>query len=117
MKIQVNTDEHIEGREALTTLVGATVEHALHRFRDRVTRLEVHLSDQNGAKSGQRDKRCVMEARLEGRQPIAASDYAETLGQAVRGAADKLARLIDTQLGRVTSTERSPDKPRPRLED
>lgn len=62
-----------------------------------VTRLEVHLSDQNGGKSGQRDKRCVMEARLEGRQPIAASDDATTLDQAVRGAADKLARLIDSQ--------------------
>lgn len=111
MKIQVNTDDNIEGREALATRVSATVEHALQRFRDQVTRLEVHLSDQNGAKCGQRDKRCVMEARLEGRQPVAASDDAATLDQAVRGAADKLARLIDSQLGRAASTERSPDKP------
>lgn len=111
MKIQVNTDAHIEGREALATQVSATVEHALHRFHDQVTRLEVHLSDQNGGKNGQHDKRCVMEARLAGRQPIAASDSAATLDQAVRGAADKLARLIDTQLGRAASAERSPDKP------
>lgn len=111
MKIQINTDENIEGREALATRVAGTVEHAMQRFRNQVTRLEVHLSDQNGAKSGQRDKRCVMEARLEGRQPIAASDEAATLDQAVRGAADKLARLIDSQLGRAASSERSPDKP------
>ncbi len=111
MKIQVNTDAHVEGREALATQVSATVEHALRRFQDQVTRVELHLSDQNGSKSGERDKRCAMEARLEGRQPIAATNDAATLDQAVRGAADKLARLIDSQLGRVASAERSPDKP------
>lgn len=111
MKIQVNTDANIDGREALATRLSASLEHALRRFRDQITRLELHLSDQNGAKSDQRDKRCVMEARLEGRQPIVASDEAATLDHAVRGAADKLARLIDSQLGRAASTQRSPDKP------
>ncbi len=33
--------------------------------------MEVHRSDENGSKSGQNDKRCVTEARLEGRQPVA----------------------------------------------
>jgi len=111
MKIQVNTDVHVEGREVLSARVSAAVEHALKRFQDHVTRVEVHLSDQNGDKSGQQDKRCVMEARLEGRQPIASTDEAATLDQAVRGAADKLARLIDSQLGRVASSDRSPVKP------
>lgn len=111
MKIQVNTDVHIEGRDALAARVDAAVAHALQRFQDHVTRVEVHLSDQNGDKSGQQDKRCVMEARLEGRQPIAATDEAATLDQAVRGAADKLARLIDSQLGRAASSIRSPVKP------
>lgn len=100
MKIQVNTDTHIEGREALAAQVSATVERTLQHFQSRVTRVEVHLSDQNGGKAGQADKRCVMEARLEGRQPIAATDQATTLQQAVQGAADKLARQIDSQLGR-----------------
>ncbi|MEO7254707.1 MAG: HPF/RaiA family ribosome-associated protein [Casimicrobium sp.] len=111
MKIQVNTDAHIEGHEALATHVSTTVEHALRHFHDRVTRVEVHLSDENGGKSGAHDKRCVMEARLEGRQPIAATDEAASLHQAIRGAADKLARLIDSQLGRVASSVRTPDMP------
>jgi ribosome-associated translation inhibitor RaiA len=111
MKIQVNTDAHIEGRDALSAWVNATVEHALQHVHDQVTRVEVHLSDQNGSKSSQKDKRCVMEARLEGRQPIAATNEAASLDQAVRGAADKLARLIDSQLGRVASSDRSPVKP------
>ncbi len=45
--------------------------------------------------------RCVMEARLEGRQPIAVTDQAATLDQAVRGDANKLARLIESTLGRL----------------
>jgi len=111
MKIQVNTDSNIQGREALAAQVTTIVEHALKRFQEHVTRVEVHLSDQNGDKSGQQDKRCVMEARLEGRPPVAASDEAATTAQAVRGAADKLSGLIDSQLGRVASSERSPLKP------
>lgn len=111
MKIQVNTDGHIEGHEALVTHVDDTVQHALQRFRDHITRVEVHLSDQNGDKGGQQDKRCVMEARPEGRPPIAVTDDAPSLHQAVRGAADKLARAIDSQLGRAASSERSPVKP------
>ena len=111
MKIQVNTDSNIQGREALVAQVTASVEHALKRFQESVTRVEVHLSDQNGDKSGQQDKRCVMEARLEGRLPVVATDDAATTDQAVRGAADKLSRLIDSQLGRVASSGRSAVKP------
>jgi len=111
MKIQINTDAHIHGHEALAARVSATVEHVLKRFEEHVTRVEVHLSDQNGDKGGQQDKRCVMEARLEGRAPVAATDEAATTDQAVRGAADKLSRLIDTQLGRLASAQRSAIKP------
>lgn len=106
MKIQINADDHIEGSEALATQVSAAVEHALQRFHNHITRVEVHLSNQNGAKGGQHDKRCAIEARLEGRQPIAVTNDADTLEQAVRGAADKLVRMIDSQLGRVASRDR-----------
>ena len=69
-------------------LARGTVETALGRDSDHITRVEVHLTDEDGHKSGQNDKCCVMEARLEGRQPIAVSDRSETLEQAVNGAAD-----------------------------
>jgi len=101
MKIQLNTDVHINGTEALAAQVSATVEQALERFSDQVTRVEVHLSDENGGKSGQQDQRCMLEARLEGRQPVAVTDQAATLEQAVHGAAKKLARLLDSTLGRL----------------
>jgi len=101
MQIQVNTDNNIEGREALAAHVTGVLDGALGRFNDRITRIEVHLSDENGHKSGQNDKRCMLEARLEGRQPTAVTHQAETLDQAVHGAAEKLERALETILGRL----------------
>jgi ribosome-associated translation inhibitor RaiA len=101
MQIQVNTDSNIEGREKLTDHVRSVVESALNRFNDRITRVEVHLSDQNGGKSGQDDMRCMMEARLKGRQPTAVTHDAATLDQAVDGAADRIQRSIESALGRL----------------
>jgi len=101
LKIQLNSDVNIDGTEALAAEVSATVEHALERFSEHITRVEVHLSDENGGKSGQRDQRCMLEARLEGRQPAAVTDHAATLEQAVHGAAQKLAHLLDSTLGRL----------------
>ena len=101
MQVQINTDRNIEGNEALTAQVSGVVEAALSRFSDHVTRVEVHLSDENADKSGQRDNRCMMEARLQGRQPVAVTHTAASLDQAVYGAADKLARMIESTLGRA----------------
>ena len=101
MHIQLNTDSHIAGREEMAARVEAVVEEALSRFSDQITRVEVHLSDENSHKSGQNDKRCMMEARLENRRPTAVTHQAATLGQAISGAADKLQRSIESTLGRL----------------
>jgi ribosome-associated translation inhibitor RaiA len=101
MQIQINTDSNIEGREELASHVKGVVESALQRFSDRITRVEVHLSDQNAHKSGQDDKRCMMEARIEGRQPTSVTHTAATLDQAIDGSAEKLKRSIESTLERL----------------
>ncbi len=101
MHIQVNTDHTIEGHEALAARIRGVVENALSRVSDHITRVEVHLTDESGPKSRENNKRCMMEARLEGRQPIAVTDEAATLDLAVDGAADKLARLIEHTFGKL----------------
>lgn len=100
MKVQLNTDKNIQGDEALTSHVETVVDGVLGRFRSQISRIEVHLSDVNAGKSGAADKRCVMEARLEGRPPVAASDDADTVGASISGAAGKLQRLLDSSLGK-----------------
>jgi ribosomal subunit interface protein len=101
MQIHINTDRNIDGREALAAHVSSEIEQALSRFSEQITRVEVHLSDENSDKKGGKDgMKCVIEARLEGRQPLAATHHATTLEQAFSGAADKVSRLIENTLGR-----------------
>jgi ribosome-associated translation inhibitor RaiA len=101
MQVKINTDHNIEGHDAQASYFAGEVENALSRISDHITRVEVHLADENADKSGQNDKRCVMEARQEGRQPIAVTHHAATLEKAVHGAADKLTRLIESRIGRT----------------
>ena len=118
MQIQINTGHNIEGLEALSAHVSDVVKNALARLSDHITRVEVHLTDEDGDKSGPNDKRCVMEARLEGRLPVAVTHQAATLDQAVEGAAHKLARLIESTLGRLhDQASRRTDPPPPEPKD
>ena len=102
MKIQINTDNNITGRETLVEMAENIITGAIGHLAKHVSRVEVHLSDENGEKTGGRDKRCMMEARLEGRQPIAVTDESNSLDEAINGAADKLKSSLDTILGRMT---------------
>ena len=102
MKIQINTDKNISGREAYAHIVETTLEQTLARFSDKITRIEVHLSDENSAaKSGMVDKRCLLEVRLAGRQPASVSEQAQTVDQAVRGAAQKMVSSLESELGKL----------------
>ncbi len=101
MRVEIHTDSNIERHEALTAQVSGVVESALRRFSEHITLVDVHLSDENSdKKAGNNAMRCMMQARLEGRQPIAVTHQATTLNEAVDGAADKLTRLIEHTLGR-----------------
>jgi len=115
MQIQINTDRNIEGHEALAAQVGDVVESALSRISGHITRVEVHLSNENSDKKAGYDAMgCMMEARLEGRRPIAVTHQAATLDEAVAGAADKLTRLIESTLGRQRDQKsRRTDPPPP----
>lgn len=101
MQVQVSTDRNINGSDSLSERIEGMVGGALERFADQVTRVEVHLSDENSReKAGNDDKRCVMEVRLAGRQPVAVTHHAASVELAVDGAAEKMKRLLDSTLGR-----------------
>jgi ribosome-associated translation inhibitor RaiA len=104
MQIQVHTDHHTEGGEKFTAYVSGMVETALSHVSARISRVEVHLSDENGSKKGQDDKRCMMEARVEGHQPIAVTQKAGSVDEALNGAADKLLKALESTLNRIKDT-------------
>ena len=98
MQVQVHTDNHVHGSAGLTAHVESIVTGALERFGNRVTRVEVHIGDENGHKGGEHDKRCAMEARLSGLQPIAVTGQGAVVEAAINAAVDKLVRTIDRTL-------------------
>jgi ribosome-associated translation inhibitor RaiA len=101
MQVQVRHDDTIHGRDAFTDMTVATVEGILDRFAAHITTVEVHFADENGKKIGGGDIRCTIEVRFEGRKPIAVTHHAADLPVALEVAAEKMARMLDHQLGRI----------------
>ena len=101
MTIQINSDNNITGTEGLSNFVQSKVAETLKRFDNQITRVEVHLTDENSHKSGINDKRCMIEARVEGMQPIAVTAHGDTIHEALKSALEKLKSSLDTTLGRL----------------
>ena len=110
MQIQISTGPNTTTRDAMATEITEVVASALTRFSDNITRVEVHLADENGPKGGHDDIRCTLEARIAGRQPIAATHHADTIPLAVQGAADSLVSLIENTLGRTEARQRAEER-------
>jgi ribosome-associated translation inhibitor RaiA len=55
MQVQIRTGHNIEGHEALATQVRGVMEESLSRFSDRITAVDIHLSDVNSNKKGGND--------------------------------------------------------------
>ena len=100
MNIQITHDHSITGSESFRARVESIVESSLSRVQDRVNSVEVHLADETGNKPGHDDKRCVMEARLNGRHASAVTCHAGTIDDAIDGAAEKLKHSIEGTLDR-----------------
>ncbi|RYD81132.1 MAG: HPF/RaiA family ribosome-associated protein [Sphingobacteriales bacterium] len=99
MLVQLNAN-HLEGTNDLRTDLIDLITDSLSRFDEHITRVEVHLGDENGNKEGAADKRCTIEARLEGKDPVAVIHHADSYEIAVDGALDKIEGMLDKMLER-----------------
>lgn len=101
MKIQFNTDKNIKGTVELETSVSEKITRELKHYADKVTRVEVHLSDQNAHKAGEDDIQCKLEARIEGKQPILVTSKKDTKEKALDEALDKLKASLNTIISKM----------------
>jgi len=101
MEVLFNTDKNIEGKERIESYFTDQIKESMERFENRVTRVEVHLSDENGNKSGVRDKKCVLEARPEGLKPLAVTSHEDTIEKAITSAIKKLNSSLKSLLGKI----------------
>ena len=95
MQIQFNSENSIAGSEELIDSTTSLISDELSRFSQQITRVEVHISDEDGNKDGVNDKRCLVEARLAGMKPIAVTNHANTHELAISGAVDKLKATLE----------------------
>ncbi|MES2652545.1 MAG: HPF/RaiA family ribosome-associated protein [Bacteroidota bacterium] len=101
MTIQLNTDKNLTIHSEYENQIVEQLTTGLARFSDHISSLQVHLSDENGSKDGKNDKKCVLEARLEGRSSVIGSTFDETYDLAITGALAKLKNALTTINGKL----------------
>lgn len=106
MHLEINAND-FDLTTPIADHVRTRVEKDLARFADKLTRVEAHLGDHNASKSSEADKRCMLEARPKGLDPIAVTAEHENLYEAISEASGKLRRALDTRYGKLRSTERA----------
>lgn len=101
MLVQINTDKNIEGHSRMNEFFSEEIKKELARFDDKITRIEVHLGDENGDKFGKNDKKCMIEARMEKKNPIAVTAHSESPEKAFYEAVEKIKRSLSTTLEKM----------------
>ena len=102
MQVQVHTDATIQGGESLESWVRDEVNTKLARLKESVVRVEVFLTGVDALKAtGGPGKKCVLETRANGRQPVAVNAEAEKVKDAFNAALEKLRRAVESDLDKV----------------
>lgn len=112
MQVQFNSDSSVMGTENVAERIEAMLHDKFARFEDRLTRLEVHVSDENARKGGGDDKTCMIEARPRGGKPIGVTEHAAKVDDAARKAANTMVQRLERVLGKADkhSHDPRPDK-------
>ena len=103
MFVQISTDNRLVSDAEANARLEEKVRARLKRFESRLSDVEVHVTDVNGPKGGNSDKRVSLEARVNGHPPVAVHAEAGRVETAVSAAADKAARALDHALSKARS--------------
>jgi sigma 54 modulation/S30EA-like ribosomal protein len=101
--VQISTDNQIKTDADANARLEEKLRTKLKRFEGRLTHVELHVADVNGAKGGDGDKRVSLELRANGHDPVAVHAEAHRVDNAVGLAADKAARALAHALGKRKS--------------
>ena len=112
MQFQFNSDSSVMGTANVAERIEGMVREKLSRFDERLTRVEVHVSDVNGSKHGADDKHCMIEARPRGGRPIGVTGRADKVDDAARRAANTLSQRLERLFGKESRHKHDarPDK-------
>ena len=100
MQFQFNSDSSVMGTDNVAERIEAQLRHRIARYEERLTRIEVHVSDENAHKHGHDDKTCTIEARPRGGKPIGLHGKADKVDDAARKAANTLVQRLERVFGK-----------------
>lgn len=109
MLIQIHTDHNIDSGDELTRHVEDEVESAFSHHASRLTRADVHLSDESAGRKTGADMKCMIEVRPASHEPVVVTAHAPTVDEALGDAVDKMQHLLGSLFGRLD--ERHPGAP------
>lgn len=101
MIIIFNTDHNIQAGDFFTSPLESILLDKLEKYNRKITKLEVHLTDENGKKKGVDDKRCLLEAHIDKMEPTIGSCLSDTYESSLIGAIKNLKASLETKLGRL----------------
>lgn len=100
MYIQVKAAKDDFKNRGWRSEIESLVKGTLGRFEDRITSVDVYISDESGHENdGEFDRRCVMEACVKGLQRIAVRCRAPYFDVAILDCAEKMELTLDRQFG------------------
>ena len=100
MHIQLNSAQGVSISPALREHINKQLRSVDGRFGERLTRIEVYLTDVNGPKGGL-NKQCKLEARPRGGDPLLAELLHEDAYDAVSGAVKRLESVLSNHFGKL----------------
>jgi ribosome-associated translation inhibitor RaiA len=100
MQIQLNSAQGVAMSPALEQHINQQLQSVQTRFGEKLTRIEVYLTDVNGPKGGV-NKQCKLEARPRGGDPLMAESLHENAYDAVSGAAKRLETVLGSHFGKL----------------
>lgn len=103
MDIIINSDNNVETSAEFKNYFREELEQKLKRFENYITRYEVFFSDESSNKDTQNDHKCVIEARVKGKNPERVSANADSTKKAFDEAIDRIKSVLD----RVVDQQRS----------
>lgn len=102
MKIEIST-RGMKTTDAIDAHVAKALGSELKHFEERITRVEVHLGDENASKPGPHDKKVKLEARPARMDPIVVDAHGDDLYGVITEAAGKLGRAVTKKFDKAAA--------------
>ncbi len=107
MQVIINSDNQVDLNSDSIQHWQGEITNSLHRYGDWITRVEVHLTDENSnSKGGVSDIRCLLEARPAEKQPVSVEVRGPSAEHALADGIQTLNRRLGAMIDKIRTQQR-----------